>query len=341
MMRQLLNTLYVQSQGAYLRLDHDNVVVEVKDAPSTQVPLHHLGGLAVFGNVLLSPFLLHRCGEDGRSVAWFSQSGRFQGRFSGPTTGNVLLRKAQHEAQADAARSLSLAAAIVAAKVRNSRHVLKRGARDGAAEASLSKVIQELKSLQAATAECKDVDALRGIEGAASALYFASFPDLIGPQASGFAFSERNRRPPRDPVNALLSFGYALLAQDCAAALEGVGLDPQVGFLHALRPGRPALALDLMEEFRALHVDRAVLTLLNRQQIRLDHFETRDGGAVLLTPEGRRVFLTHWQERKQETVHHHLLQEAVPLGLLPHVQARLLARAVRGDIGAYPAFSPR
>lgn len=342
MMRQLLNTLYVQTQGSYLRLDHDNVVVEAEGKTALQVPLHHLGGLAVFGNVLLSPFLLHRCAEDGRAVAWYTSYGRFQGRLAAPTSGNVLLRCAQHEAHIDPARSLALARSFVAGKIRNSRHVLLRALRDDIPDPSpVEQAAQRLQSLLLATADARDVDALRGVEGAASALYFACFPRLVLRPEPAFSFTDRNRRPPRDPVNALLSFGYALLAQECTSALEGVGLDPQIGYLHALRPGRAALALDLMEEFRSLVADRAALTLINRGQIEPRHFDNREGGAVLLNAEGRRIFLAHWQERKQEDVHHTVLDETVPLGLLPHVQARLLARTLRGDVSTYPPFAPR
>lgn len=339
---QLLNTLYVQAQGAYLRLEHDTVVVDADGAKALQVPLQHLGGLALFGNVLVSPFLLHRCGEDGRAVAWYSRSGRFQGRLAGPTRGNVLLRCAQYEAHADAKRCLFLAQAFVEGKIRNARHVLLKGARDGSPGAAvLAGASVRLLALLEEVAEAGGLDALRGMEGNAAAAYFEAFPHLVLNDDPTFAFANRNRRPPRDPMNALLSFAYAMLTQECAAALEGVGLDPQVGYLHALRPGRQALALDLMEEFRPVLADRAVLTLVNRVQLTGQHFLTREGGAVNLNDDGRRIFLTHWQERKQEQVHHDLLDQDMPIGLLPHVQARLLARTVRGDIARYPAYAPR
>jgi CRISPR-associated protein Cas1 len=344
MTTQLLNTLYVQTQGAYLRLDHDTLRVEAEDeeggrALKLQVPLHHLGALVVFGNVLLSPFLLARCAEDGRRVVWFSRGGRFVGRLAGPVSGNVLLRCAQHEALSDPERVAALARQFVAGKIRGQRHVVARAARaDGASEA-LAPAAEALGRLAAAVLAADEADAARGLEGQAGALYFATFPCLLG--RTDFTYDGRNRRPPRDPVNALLSFLYTLLRSDCEGALEGVGLDPQVGFFHVLRPGRPALALDLMEEFRPWLADRLALTLINRRQLTPQHFEPRPGGAVYLNDEGRRVVLTAYQQRKQEAVRHRLFKEPVPVGLLPHVQARLLARHLRGDLAAYPPFRTR
>lgn len=342
MNKQLLNTLYVQTQGAYLHLDHETVVLEVEDEDPAQIPLHHLGGIAVFGNVLVSPHLLHKCSEDGRSVVWFSWGGRFRGRLQGPVTGNVLLRRGQHEALSDDKRTLSLAQAFVGGKIRNTRYVLQRGLRDGLPDPDpVETGIERLDELREDVKEVASLDALRGVEGNASKLYFGLFDDLIRSEEEGFIFTGRNRRPPRDRVNALLSFAYSILTNECASALEGVGLDPQTGYLHALRPGRPALALDLVEEFRSVIADRAVLTLINRDQLAPDDFEERPGGAVLLTDDGRSTFLQHWQERKQREVHHPVLERSVPYGLLPHVQARLLARTLREDIDTYPAFTPK
>lgn len=338
-MKQLLNTLYVQTQGSYLRLEHDTLKVDVEGKTAAQIPLHHLGGLVVFGNVLLSPFLIHRCAEDRRSIVWLSQSGRFKGRLAAPTGGNVLLRRAQHAALDDAARGLDIARRVVAGKLQNARAVLLRSAREGAEEAEIlrsaarvhAEAIRRLPGL-------RYLDEVRGAEGDAARAYFFAFDHMIRTNKQDFGFKARSRRPPRDPVNALLSFIYGMLRNDCAAALEGVGLDPQIGYLHALRPGRPALALDLMEEFRAPLADRLALSLINLGQVKLQHFASRPGGAVELTEDGRRAVVVAYQIRKQDEVTHTILKSPVPLGLAPHVQARLLARHLRGDLNAYPPF---
>lgn len=336
MTTQLLNTLYVQTQGTYLRLEGETLRVEVETELRLQIPLHHLGALVVFGNVLVSPYLLKRCAEDGRAVVWLSRGGRFVGRLAGPVSGNVLLRQAQHAAQADAARATEIARAVVRGKIRAQRAVLMRAARDagGDTEAALRTAAEALARARDAAKTAPDVDAVRGEEGQAAAVYFEAFPHLI--RAPDLAFEGRNRRPPRDPVNALLSFLYTLVRSDCAGALESVGLDPQVGFLHVPRPGRPALALDLMEEFRPSVADRLALALVNRRQITPAHFEPRPGGAVYLNEEGRRTVLTAYQERKQSPKAHRLFKEPVPWGLVPFVQARLLARHLRGDLPRYP-----
>ena len=340
MTRQILNTLFVQTQGAYLRLEHDTLRVEVEGEKRLHVPLHHLGGVALFGNVLVSPFLLHRCAQDGRDVVWFSRGGRFRGRLAGPVSGNVLLRRAQHEALDDPQRTLHLASRFIRGKVRNTQHVLQRAVRDDRETAeTLQPAIDTMKWAYKALHAPADLDAARGIEGQAAAVYFQVFQTLL--RAKDFTFAGRNKRPPRDPVNALLSFVYTLVRGDCEAALEGVGLDPQVGYLHTLRPGRPALALDLMEEFRAWWADRLVLSLINRRQIRLHHFESRPGGAVYLNETGRREVLTAYQKRKQETVKHRLFKESMPIGLLPYIQARVLARYLRRDLDAYHPFQAR
>lgn len=340
MTRQILNTLFVQTQGAYLRLEHDTLRVEIDGEKRLQVPLHHLGGLVLFGNVLISPYLLHRCAQDGRDVVWFSRSGRFQGRLAGPVSGNVLLRRAQHKALDDPQRTLHLASRFIHGKVRNTQHVLQRAMRDDRATVeTLQPAIDTMKWARKAIQAPADLDVARGIEGQAAAVYFQVFPTLL--RAKDFTFDGRNKRPPRDPVNALLSFVYTLVRGDCEAALEGVGLDPQVGYLHTLRPGRPALALDLMEEFRAWWADRLVLSLINRRQVRLDHFEPRPGGAVYLNETGRREVLTAYQKRKQETVKHRLFKESMPIGLLPYIQARVLARYLRKDLDAYYPFQAR
>ncbi len=341
-MHQLLNTLYVQTQGAYIHLDHDTLKVEVERVQRLQVPLHHLSGLAVFGNVILSPFLIHRFAEDGRNIVWFNQSGQFRARLAGPVSGNVLLRRAQHEAYGDVCRRTALARRFVAGKIRNARHVLLRGMRDNPELACrLEPAARELETALKEANRSEDLDEMRGIEGRAAAVYFSVLSSLILVDDPVLRFEVRTRRPPRDPVNALLSFAYALLVNDCVSACEGVGLDPQIGYLHALRPGRPALALDLMEEFRAVLADRLVLTLLNRRQITTKDFIERPGGAVHLTDQARRTFLETYQKRKQEEVTHPLLGQRVPVGLLSHIQARLLARHLRGDAAEYPPFVAR
>jgi len=339
MTTQLLNTLYIQTQGAYLRLEGDTLRIEQEKTTLRQIPLHHLGGLSFFGNVLVSPFLLHRCAQDGREVAWFSESGRFQGRLSGPISGNVLLRRAQYQALESTSASLYMAGRFVEGKLRNTRLVLQRAVRERGETEALAQALYEHESALRQLPRARTVDEVRGLEGNAASSYFAAFGDLL--LAGEFRFDGRNKRPPRDPVNALLGFVYALLTTQCTAALEGVGLDPQVGFLHALRPGRNALALDLIEEFRAWWADRLALSLLNRKQLTPKHFERRPGGAVMLGEEGRKAVIVAFQTRRQETMQHPLFKEPVPVGLLPHIQARLLARYLRGDLPEYPAFVGR
>ena len=335
MIQTILNTLFVQTQGAYLHLDHDTVKVEAEKELLLQVPLHHLKGMALFGNVLVSPFLLHRCARDGRDVVWFNVYGRFQGRLIGPTAGNVFLRTAQYRKVDETPTSLFLAKRFVEGKVRGVCTVLNRAYRDYGGD-HLKETSQDLTRLLRSLHGKETLDEVRGIEGGAASRYFAVFPELI--RGPGFAFSGRVKRPPRDPVNAVLSFTYTLLANDCISALEAVGLDPQVGFLHALRPGKPSLALDLMEEFRAAFVDRLVITLFNRQQLQQKDFDQRPGGAVLLNERGRKTLLTAYQKRKQEEVAHSLFKKHIAIGHLPYIQARLLARYIRGDLDDYRPY---
>ncbi len=339
-MKQILNTLYVQTQGTYLQLDHETLKIKIEEE-TKQLPLHHLGSIVAFGNVLFSPFLIHRCAADGRSIVWLSQSGRFQGRLTGPTTGNVLLRRAQHEAIDNSDMTLNIARYVVAGKLQNTRQVLMRAAReakDQIDEAQLRAAAQVQAEAIATVEKTIDIDQLRGVEGYAAKAYFGAFRAMIRTNREGFEFTERSKRPPKDAINALLSFAYALLANECVAACEGVGLDPQMGFSHVLRPGRPALALDLMEELRSVVADRLVLNLVNRGQIKPGDFVDRPGGGVNLTEEGRKEFLAAYQKRKQEEVMHPILETKVPWGLVCHVQARLLARHLRGDIPQYPPF---
>lgn len=344
MLKQLLNTLYVQTQGAYVRLDHETLKLEVEREPKLQVPLQHLGGMALFGNVLVSPFLIHRFAEDGRSIAWFGTTGRFKARLAGPTTGNVLLRRAQYEAQADPCRTAAVARSIVAGKVRNARSVVQRAAREAVSPEEavpLESAAIGLASVLKQLPREAGVDGIRGLEGQAGRLYFECFSAMVRADKEAYAFNGRNRRPPRDRINALLSFVYALVLSDCVAACEGVGLDPQFGYLHALRSGRPSLALDLQEELRPILADRLALSLVNRRQIRPQDFEDREGGAVHLNDAGRKKVLVAYQKRKKEEAGHPVLGQKVPLGLVPHVQARLLARHLRGDTQVYVPFTPR
>lgn len=341
MVHQLLNTLYVMTPESYLRLDHETVKVEAEGTTKLQVPLHHLGALFCFGNVMMSPALIHRCAEDGRSVVLFDQNGRFKARVEGPVSGNVLLRCAQHEARANTGRTLSIARNLVGGKVQNTRQVALRAAREATSPeeaAALTGVTDTLAGVLKRLEVAEEIEVVRGLEGEAARTYFDTFGYMVREDRATFHFNGRNRRPPRDPVNALLSFVYALLLNDCVAAAEGVGLDPQMGFLHTVRPGRPSLALDLIEELRSVLADRLVLTLINRRQITGKSFMERPGGAVYLNEDGRREVVVAYQKRKQEEIQHPLLKEKIPFGLVPHIQARLLARLLRGDIESYPPF---
>jgi CRISPR-associated protein Cas1 len=343
--KTLLNTLYVTTPDAYLRLEGETVCVMVEQEKRLQVPLHHLGGFVCFGHTMLSPALLSRCAEDGRSVVWLDRNGRFGARLEGPVSGNILLRQAQYRIGSDAALSLDLTRSFIAGKLRNSRQVLLRSARDSNQQDDRDKLTdtaQRIGRILEKLPGASNHDAVRGYEGDAARLYFDALNLTIRPQVrNSFAFDTRNRRPPRDPMNALLSFLYAVLLNDCRSALETVGLDPQLGYLHAVRPGRPALALDLMEEFRSVIADRLAITLINRGQIQEHDFDHHEGGAVLLNDAGRKTVITAYQERKQENLQHPLLEETVPIGLLPHTQARLLARVLRGDLEGYLPYLHR
>jgi len=337
-LHQLQNTLYVMTQGAYLHIDHETLKIEVEKATAMQVPVHHLSGVVCFGNVMVSPEALSRCAEEGRSVVFLSRSGRFRGRIVGPASGNVLLRRAQHKALDSPEQTLAIARNIVAAKIQNSRQVVLRAARETKnteTQAALRLQSEAMAQTLARLPRITDVEVLRGAEGEAALGYFSVFNHFILEDTQTFRFNGRNRRPPRDPVNAVISFVYALLVGDCVAALEGVGLDPQIGYLHALRPGRPALALDVVEELRSPIADRLALTLINRKQLTKDDFEERVGGGVVLNDKGRKTVVIAYQKRKQEEIRHEVLDRSILAGLIPHVQARLLARHLRGDMDTY------
>jgi CRISPR-associated protein Cas1 len=341
-MRRLLNTLYVTTQGAYLRKEGETVVVEVEKEIRLRLPLLNLGGIVCFGNVLCSPFLLGACADSGVAVSFLTENGRHLADVVGAPSGNVLLRREQYRRADDPSASAALARAFVAGKIANARHVLRRAARESATDtAAVESAAGALAHRLRALAAADSVDAVRGLEGEAAAQYFAVFRYLVVQQREAFPFGDRNRRPPLDPLNALLSYLYTLLRFDAAGALAAHGLDPAVGFLHRDRPGREGLALDLIEEFRAPFADRLALSLVNRLQIQPCHFRTAETGAVLLTEDGRKEVLTAWQKRKQEEIDHAFLGEKLPIGLLLHAQALLLARHLRGDLDAYPPFEWR
>ncbi len=328
-------------QRAYIHLDHETLEVKLGKETKLQVPLHHLGAVFLFGDVSASTALLHRCAEDGRSVVFLDPHGRFKARLEGPTSGNVLLRRAQHSASVDAGRTLAIARCLVAGKIHNSRQILLRGAREAAEEIDtqpLQHAAAHLADLLPRLEQAADVDVARGLEGDAAKCYFGVFDRMVKEDREAFTMDGRSRRPPRDRVNALVSFLYALLLSDCVAAAEGVGLDPQVGFLHVLRPGRPCMGLDLMEEFRSVLADRLALTLINRRQLSRTDFKEEPGGAVLLNDTGRKTVLVAYQQRKQEEVTHPLTEQRVPLGLVPHIQARLLARHLREELACYMPY---
>lgn len=340
-MHELLNVLYVLAQGAVLHLDQDTVRVEVERETRLKAPLLRLSGIVLLGQVTITPFLIQRCAEDGRSLVWLDRQGRFKARVEGATRGNVLLRRAQHLALSHPDRPTMIARQIVAGKIQNNRQVLLRAAREaiGTPDSAILTVAADAEAVALQRlSTTKNLDIVRGIEGDAARIYFGVFGCMVRADRASFAVDGRSRRPPRDRVNAVLSFLYALVRAECTAALEGVGLDPQVGFLHALRPGRPALALDLMEEFRPVVADRLALTLINRRQLKAEHFEETPGGGVLLNDDGRRAVLVAFQKRKEEELQHRVLKQKVPMGLIPHVQARLLARHLRGDLPDYPPF---
>lgn len=341
----LQNTLYIMTPLAYVHLDNATLRVDVGREKRLQVPLHHVGALVCFGNVLVSPALVHRLADEGKALVLLDDAGRFKARMEGPVSGNILLRLAQHRAAQDPVVTLELARACVAGKIRNSRTLVQRGARetDDANDTDLlNRSADDLAASLRAMPAARTLDALRGVEGEAARGYFAALNHIVKPaMRAQFQLDGRTRRPPLDRFNALISFLYAMLMNDCRSALEAAGLDPQLGFLHAVRPGRAALALDLQEEFRAVLCDRLALTLINRGQLAEADFEPREGGAVLLGDKGRRKVVAAWQERKQEEISHPLLEQKMPIGLLPFVQARLLARAVRGEMEGYLPYLAR
>jgi CRISPR-associated protein Cas1 len=340
--KKLLNTLYATTEGASLRKDGENVVAEIDGIERGRVPMHMLGAVVVFGGIFVSPPLIGALARAGITLVLLDRQGRFEARVEGPVSGNVLLRRAQYRAseQPD-----EIVRSLVSGKIANQRAVLQRALRDHGDEmtpdrcAAVEAAVGRLERILRRVAFMNEgAEVMRGAEGEAGYGYFAVFGDLIRSPDADIRFNGRSRRPPLDPVNALLSFLYTLLTHDCRSAAESVGLDPAVGFLHRDRPGRPSLALDLMEELRPVLADRLALSLVNRRQMRSGDFETRDGGAVLLSEAGRKTVLTAWQERKKEERRHPFLDESAPLGLVPYLQAQLLARHLRGDLDAYPPW---
>ena len=340
-MRKLLNTLFVTTEDSYLALENDNVVVLNGDKKIGQFPLSILESILCFSYKGASPALMGACAARGIMLCFMTPRGRFLARVCGEDRGNVLLRKQQYRISDVPADSCLVARNMILGKVFNARWVLERTVRDHALRVdaeSLRNVSQQLAQQLPAIEAAVDLDTLRGLEGEASARYFAVFDQLILNQKDDFSFDGRNRHPPRDNVNALLSFAYTLLANDCGAALESVGLDSYVGFMHRDKPGRASLALDLMEELRAPLADRLVLTLINNREIQKKHFRRQADGAVLLNDDGRKLFLNAWQDRKRDAITHPYLQEKIYWGLVPYVQALLLARHLRGDLDGYPTF---
>lgn len=343
-MRRMLNTIYVTSEGAWLRKDGANLVVEVDGEERGRAPLHMLDGVVAFGWTGASPALMAACAEAGIAISFCQPNGRFLARVEGVRSGNVLLRRRQYRVADSVDARTALVRSIVAAKIANQRTVLLRALRDHGKSLSakhggdLAAATDRLADGARRTLAAADVDALRGIEGEAAAQYFAVFGLLIRVPGEAFAFRKRLRRPPMDRMNALLSFLYAMLGHDCRSALEAHGLDPQVGFLHSDRPGRAGLALDLMEELRPVLADRLALSLVNRGQLKPDDFIIEEAGAVRLTDDARKAVLITWQERKKDEIQHPFLGQRAPLGLTAYFQAQLLARTLRGDLDGYPPF---
>lgn len=341
-MKKLLNTIYVTTEGASLRKDGENLVAEVDGAERARVPLHMLGSVVIFGAIYVSPALIGALASAGIALVLLERNGRFLARVEGPVSGNVLLRRVQYrrsDAVEDIIRSL------VTGKVANQRAVLMRAWRDYGNEmpeadrARILEVTDRLGRILRRVESGNDPpDVLRGAEGEAGNLYFSVFDHLIRSPDPEFRWRGRSRRPPLDPVNALLSFLYTLLTHDCRAACGSVGLDPAVGFLHRDRPGRPSLALDLMEEFRPVLADRLALSLINRRQLRANNFERQDSGAVFLSDDARKTVLAAWQDRKRDERKHPFLDEKAPIGLVPYLQAQMLSRHLRGDLDAYPPW---
>ncbi len=336
-MKRLLNTLYVTTQESYLAKDGECVAVYQGDTLKGKVPIHTLCGLVLFGQVSCSPFLLGHCADHGVTVSWLTEHGRFLASMHGSVSGNVLLRREQYRRADDGVASATIATAIVAGKIANCRTVLQRTAREYPSP-KLEVAVEKLGDCLCQLRNSLSLDSVRGVEGEAAHVYFGAFDCLLRTENESFRFKGRNRRPPRDATNCLLSFLYTLLTHDVRGALESCGLDPAVGFLHRDRPGRPSLALDIMEEFRSYLADRLACTLINRGQIKSKGFKQTDSGAVVMDDDTRKQVLVAWQDRKQEMIEHPFLRETISVGLLFQCQARLFTRYLRGDLDTYPPF---
>lgn len=337
-MRKLLNTLYITTPESYISKDGQNVVVSVNQEEVFRIPIINIESIVTFGYMGASPGVMKLCTENNVSLTFLTPNGRFIGRLQGQTKGNVLLRKKQYLLADNKDWSLHVAQIFIGGKIQNYRNILRRFIRDYGPNNEVDAAAKYHDVVKKEVFNTIDKNSLIGIEGMAASKYFEVFHNLITQQKSEFKFTGRNRRPPKDPVNAMLSLAYTLITNDVSAALETIGLDPYVGFLHTLRPGRTSLALDLVEELRAYLGDRFVLSLINRQQITPKDFIFQAEGGVTLTDKGRRTFLTAWQNRKREMVIHPYLNEKIPVGLIPHAQAMLLARYIREDIDDYPVF---
>ncbi len=340
-MKHLLNTLYVTSEDIYLSLEGENVLANRAGQVVARYPLHTLQGIVTFSYAGASAALMGACASRGIGLSFCTPQGKYLASVAGKNNGNVLLRREQYRIADNPTRSASVAGHMIFGKLYNGRWSIERTLRDHAMRVNtgaLQSASAYLRLLADEIIKCQDPDRLRGIEGAAATAYFGIFDELVLHNKPFFHFGHRNRRPPLDPVNALLSFSYTLLTHDCAAALSSVGLDAYVGFLHRDRPGRASLALDLMEELRPCFADRFVLTMVNRRRLAESDFQQQGNGAVLLTDSARRLFLSAWQEKKRETITHPYLKEKMEWGMIPYVQALLLARYIRGDLDAYPPF---
>lgn len=340
-MRKLLNTIYITTPHTYITKDGENVVIKVDEDEKFRVPIHNLEGIVSFGYTGASPALMGMCAEHKVSLCFLTEHGNFLSRITGRVSGNVLLRRKQYRIADDKEVSLQIARLFIAGKIANCRSVLQRCLRDHSNNDNsndLTYAVCQLEIRQKQSLKALTADVLRGIEGDSANTYFNVFNHLVVTQKQDFMMNGRNRRPPKDKINALLSFIYTLLCHEVQSALETVGLDPYVGFLHTDRPGRPSLALDMMEEFRPYLADRLVLSLINRKQVNSKGFSESDESGILMNDETRKEVLTAWQKRKQEEILHPFLQESVPIGLLPYIQALLMARYLRGDIDNYPVF---
>lgn len=337
-MKKLLNTLYITTPESYLSKDGMDVVVSVKGQEFGRIPIINIESIVCFGYMGSSPGLMYLCAENGVSLCFLSPHGRFIARIQGKVRGNVLLRKTQYALSDNKDWALHVAKLMISAKIQNYRYILRRYLRDYGDNSEVFSAAETLHNCQRHVMVSNDSNSLIGYEGMASSAYFDVFPNLILQQKDDFVFNGRNRRPPKDMVNAMLSLAYTLLTNDMASALETVGLDPYTGFLHTLRPGRPSLALDMIEEFRAYLGDRFVLSFINRREINKKHFMSQGEGSVVMTDEGRKIFITAWQKRKKEIVIHPYLNEKTEIGLLPYVQAMMMARYIRNDSDDYPVF---